>query len=402
MDRTSSELVETGNRYISTNYAPKSVVMDHGEGMYLYDKEGKGYLDFVAGIAVNCLGYKHPDLTEALQTQAERLLHVSNMYYTEPQVELLELLAERTFGDRAFLCNSGAEATEAAMKLARRYQQKVAERPEKTKIVSMDKSFHGRTMGAITATGQPKYHDGFRPLVPGYDYTPFNDLSAARQTVDEQTAAVIVEPIQGEGGVRPADPEFLEGLRQRCDEVGALLIFDEVQTGVGRSGQDFAYQTYGVEPDIMALAKGLGGGFPVGATVGTEEAFRGWKKGSHASTWGGNPMACVAAKTVLEVIEREELCQNARRRGAEVREHLEGFAERFDVIDDVRGRGLMNGAECGPEAGDIADLCFEEGLLINTAGGHTLRLVPPLIASSGDVDEAMARLERALERHAAG
>lgn len=398
MDRTTSELLEVANRHNSPNYAPAPVVVDHGEGMYVYDTEGRAYLDFLGGIAVNCLGYNHPELTEALQQQASRALHVSNLFYSAEQIELLERLSDRSFGDRVFLCNSGTEATEASMKLARRYQKTVAGAEKKTRIVSMEKSFHGRTMGAITATGQPKYHKGFHPLVPGIEYTPYNDAEAVRSAIDEETAAVIVEPVQGEGGVRPADPDFLQAVRDRCDETGALLIFDEVQTGVGRTGSLFAYQSYGVEPDIMALAKGLGGGMPVGATVATDEAFRGWSRGSHASTFGGNPMASTAANTVLDVVEREDLCTNARERGREIIEGLEGLAERFDVIEDVRGRGLMIGAECREGASDIVELCREDGLLMNTAGGDTLRLVPPLIVASSDVDEAMTILEGAFER----
>jgi len=396
MDRTTDDLLEAGDRHNSPNYDPAQLVVDHGEGMYVYDRVGEPYLDFIGGVAVNALGYNHPDLTEALQDQAARALHVSNMYYSAEQIELLERLTERSFGDRVFLCNSGTEATEASMKLARRYQNVAAGEQQKRTIVSMKKSFHGRTMGSITATGQPKYQKGFEPLVPGFEYAPFNDLEGVRKAVDAQTAAVIVEPVQGEGGVRPARVEFLRGLRERCDETGALLIFDEVQTGVGRTGRLFAYQTYGVEPDIMALAKGLGGGMPVGACVATEEAFEGWTEGSHASTFGGNPLASRAATTVLQVIERDDLCANARDRGEELIGELERLAETYDVITDVRGRGLLVGAECGDAAGEIVERCREHGLLINTAGGDTLRFAPPLICASVDVEKATRRLDAAL------
>jgi len=398
MDRRTSELLDSGRAHNSPSYAPTDVVFDHGEGMYLYDRDGEPYLDFLAGIAVNCLGYNHPDLTEALRKQADRALHVSNKYYSAEQIELLEQLTDRSFGDRVFLCNSGTESTEAAMKLARRYQAEVAEKPAQNGILSMTKSFHGRTMMAITATGQPKYHKGFEPMVPEITYTPFNDIEAAREAIGSETAGVIVEPVQGEGGVRPPRREFLEALRERCDETGALLIFDEVQTGVGRTGDLFAYQGYGVQPDVMTLAKGLGGGVPAGATIATEEAFQGWSPGSHASTFGGNPLASTAANTVLEVIDREGLCENADKRGAEVMEHLERLEDKFSVIEDVRGRGLMIGAECREGAKAITKHCFEENLLVNTAGDSTIRMVPPLILSSSDVDEAMTRLERAFER----
>ncbi len=397
MDRTTAELLESGRTHISPNYNPAEIVFDHGEGMYLYDRDGEAYLDFLGGIAVNVLGYNHPELTDALQSQAGRALHVSNMFYSAEQIELMERLSAESFGDRVFLCNSGTESTEAAMKLARRYHDVQGE-PERNRIVSMDESFHGRTMGAITATGQPKYHQGFEPLVPQFAYTPFNDREAIQESVDEETAAVIVEPVQGEGGVRPAEGRFLRRLRDRCNEVGALLIFDEVQTGIGRTGALFAYQRYGVEPDIMSLAKGLGGGMPVAATVASDEVFGGWSYGSHASTFGGNPMACTAANTVLEVIERDELCENARERGAELVEQLEGLVDSHDVLREVRGRGLMVGVECRQGASAIVDCCREEGLLINTAGSQTLRFVPPLIVSSSDIAEAMPRLQRALER----
>jgi len=398
MDRSTSDWLEAARRHNSPNYDPVDIVFDHGQGMHLYDREGRSYLDFLGGVAVNALGYNHPALTEALEEQADKTLHVSNLFYSEPQIELLERLSRESFGDRVFLCNSGTEATEASMKLARRFQAKVADRPDKKEIVSMDNSFHGRTMGAITATGQPKYHDGFQPLMPRVRYTPFNDAEAAGEIIGEKTAAVIVEPVQGEGGVRPARRSFLQALRDRCDETEALLIFDEVQTGVGRTGELFAYQGYGVEPDIMALAKGLGGGMPIGATVATERAFEGWEPGSHASTFGGNPMASTAANTVLEVIERDDLCENVRRRGAELRHGLEEFSDRYRVLDEVRGRGLMIGVECREGASTLMDYAIEERLLLNTAGHNTLRFVPPLIVAESDVTEALSRLERALDR----
>jgi acetylornithine/N-succinyldiaminopimelate aminotransferase len=397
MTRSTDELLEAGDRHNSPSYGPARMVLDHGSGVRLYDRDGQEYLDFVGGIAVNCLGYDHPRLTEAICEQAKRLLHVSNLFYTAEQIELMEALCERSFADRVFLCNSGAEANEAAMKLARRYQRVVADRDDKFGIVTMEKSFHGRTMGAITATGQPKYHKGFEPMLPGFEYAQFNNLDAVARVVDEHTAAVVVEPVQGEGGIRPAQPGFLEGLRQLCDATGALLIYDEVQTGVGRTGTLFAYEGYGVAPDIICLAKGLGGGTPIGAMMATEEVFGGWTKGSHASTFGGNPLVCRAARTVLEVIDDERLCANARARGEQLRAGLERLAERYPVISDVRGRGLMVGAECGEQAGDIYRECRRQGLLINTAGGDTLRFVPPLVVTEADVNEALERLEAALK-----
>jgi predicted acetylornithine/succinylornithine family transaminase len=390
-------LLESGDRRNSPSYAPARIVLDHGEGVWLYDREGNKYLDFVAGIAVNCLGYNHPKLTAALREQVGRVMHVSNLFYSAEQIALMDALCARSFADRVFLCNSGAEANEAAMKLARRYQKVVAEKPEKFRIVSMLKSFHGRTMGAITATGQPKYHKGFEPLVPGFDYAEFNNLEDVASKVGPDTAAVLVEPIQGEAGVRPADPEFLRGLREICDANGALLIFDEVQTGVGRTGSFFAYEGYGVTPDIVCLAKGLGGGTPIGAMLSSNAIFEGWTRGSHATTFGGNPLVCRAGCTVLEVIDEEGLVANAEARGEQLRQGLEALAERFEIVGEVRGRGLMLGAECGDAAPAIVAECRRQGLFINTAGGNTLRFVPPLIITEDDVDEALRRLEKALE-----
>ena len=397
MSRTTEELLSSGDRRNSPSYGPARMILDHGEGVRLYDRDGNEYLDFVAGIAVNCLGYNHPRLTEAICSQAKRLLHVSNLFFSAEQVDLMDALCQRSFADRVFFCNSGAEANEAAMKLGRRYQKVIAGEPDKFEIVTMKKSFHGRTMGAITATGQPKYHKGFEPMLPGFEYAEFNNLESVAEKVGEKTAAVLVEPVQGEGGIRPADPAFLEGLRELCDEHGARLIYDEVQTGVGRTGSLFAYQGYGVAPDIICLAKALGGGTPIGAMMATEEVFEGWTKGSHASTFGGNPLVCRAARTVLEVIEDDDLLENAHERGEQLKKGLRRLAERFEVIKDVRGRGLMVGAECGEAARDIYLECRNQGLLINTAGGDTLRFVPPLIVTADDVDEALTRLERALE-----
>lgn len=398
MKATTRELLEIGDRHNSTSYRPARIVFDRGEGVRLYDGEGEEYLDFVAGIAVTCLGHNHPELTGALREQVGRLLHVSNMYYTAEQIGLMERLTARSFADRVFLCNSGAEANEAAIKLARRYQKVVAQEPNRTQILTMKKSFHGRTMGAITATGQPKYHRGFEPMLPGFEYVEFNDLAAAKGRIRGHTAAVLVEPVQGEGGVRPADPGFLSVLRALCDEYGALLIFDEVQTGVGRTGELFAYQGYGVEPDIITLAKGLGGGTPIGAMMARDAVFEGWQPGSHATTYGGNPLVCRAASVVLDVIERDGLCDRARRRGEQLREGLSEIATRYpEVVREVRGRGLMVGMECGEYAGALREHCTRQRLLINTAGGTTLRFVPPLVVSEADVEEAVEKVSRAFE-----
>lgn len=391
----SESLRARGDAHNSPSYGP-SLVIDHGAGVRLWDVDGREYLDFVAGIAVAALGYAHPVLTKAIAEQAATIQHTSNMFYTEPQIELMERLAAASFADRVFLCNSGAEANEAAMKLARRYQREVAG-TERFEFVSMKYSFHGRTLAAITATGQPKYHKGFEPLPAGHSYADFNDLSSVEALVNDRTAAVIVEPVQGEGGVRPATPEFLEGLRELCDRHGVLLIFDEVQTGIGRTGTLFAYEGYGVEPDIICLAKGLGGGMPIGAMMARNEVFAGFVKGSHASTFGGNPVACAAANVVLSTIEEDDLTANVNARGAELMSGLRDIAERHDVITEVRGRGLMVGAHCeGDGATRAAAAARNHGLLVNTAGGTTVRFVPPLIVTSDDVSEALERFEAAL------
>lgn len=397
-ERTTEQWVALGDKTNSPSYAPASMILDHGQGVWVYDLEGKAYLDFMAGIAVNSLGYNHPRLLAALDKQSRRLWHVSNLFYTAEQVALMEALTTRCFADRVFLCNSGAEANEAAIKLARRYQKEVAGAPERVEIVTMHHSFHGRTMGALSATGQPKYHKGFEPMLPGFVYATFNDLEDVIAHCNERTAAVMVEPVQGEGGVRPGQEAFLKGLEAYCREQGILLIFDEVQAGVGRTGALFAHQRYGVTPDIFTIAKALGGGFPIGGMLASERVFEGWTRGSHATTFGGNPLGCAIAREVLAVIEDEALCENAIARGQQLQDGLRKLAERFEVIEDVRGMGLMVGAQCGERAGKIATLAREEGLLINTAGGDTLRFVPPLIITAADVDEALVRLERALAR----
>ncbi len=399
MSDNSRDLVDLGNQLNSPNYGPAPVVFDRGSGVWLTDTDGNRYLDFLAGIAVCSLGHAHPRLTDALHDQVDRLLHVSNMFFTGEQIALMDRLCARSFADRAFLCNSGTEANEAAFKLARRYQSRVKNHPSKSTILSMKSSFHGRTLASITATGQPKYHDGFEPLAPGFDYVPFNDVDALKERFDDDICAVIVEPVQGEGGVRPADPEFLETLRGLCDDYDALLIFDEVQTGVGRTGRLFAYQHFDVAPDIMTLAKGLGGGVPVGATLATEEVWQGFQRGSHASTFGGNPLASRAGAVVLDVIDDEDLLKNAAQRGRQLRQGLHKLAEEFDCITDVRGMGLLVGAQCidKQHATDLVALARRQGLLINSAGGDTLRFVPPLVVTDDDVEDALHRLRQALE-----
>lgn len=400
-EATTDELLAVGDRTGNPSYLPARLIIERGEGVYLFDREGKRYLDFMAGIAVCCLGHCHPKVVEAITRQAGRVMQISNVFFSDVQVRLQARLAAASFADRMFLCNSGAEANEAAIKLARRYQRVVRGQEQRTRIITFDHSFHGRTLAAITATGQPKYHKGFEPLVPGFEYATFGDLGSVEALMGSDVVAVMVEPIQGEGGVRPAPAGFLEGLRRLCDQHGALLIFDEVQTGVGRTGHMFAYEHFGVVPDILTLAKGLGGGVPIGATLATAEVFQGFERGSHASTFGGNPVMCAAAEVVLEEVGRPELLAKVQANGQRL---IEGLRNLDGAIPfkDVRGVGLMVGAEVGAQAGAVATAARDLGLIINTAGGDTLRFVPPLVVEPEHIDQALEILREAMARVSSG
>lgn len=369
-------------------YRRAPLVLVRGEGCLVWDAEGRRYLDFVAGIAVNALGHAHPRLVEAICAQAARLMHCSNLYYNEPQARLAEELTRRSGLERAFFCNSGAEANEAALKLARRY---AAQRwgPHRYQVVTALSSFHGRTYGALTATGQEKYHHGFEPLVPGFRYVPLNDLEALAAAVDERTCAVLLEPVQGEGGVRPCTVEYLQGAQELCRQRGALLILDEVQTGLGRTGRFWAYEHFGVRPDILTLAKALGGGFPIGAMLAREEVAAAFTPGSHASTFGGNPLACAAALAVLQVMDEEGLPSRAERLGRYLKEKLVELATRLPAVREVRGLGLLVGVELSVPAAPVVETCRERGLLINAIGERVLRLAPPLVVSEAEVDQAV-------------
>jgi acetylornithine aminotransferase/acetylornithine/N-succinyldiaminopimelate aminotransferase len=393
---TSSEnLLARASMSVMDTYKRVPIVFEFGEGCILRDTEGKQYLDFVAGIAVNTLGHAHPRLTEALSEQCAKLMHCSNLYWTEPQIALAERLTQASGLSRAFFCNSGAEAVEAALKLARKFRSADVG-PDCTQIIAMTDSFHGRTYGALSVTGQSRYHVGFSPLLPDVTHAPFNDIDALRAKITSCTAAVILEPIQGEGGIRPADPNYLRAVRALCDETGVVLIFDEVQSGVGRTGRLFAFQQTGVRPDILVLAKGLGGGFPIGAILASErvDAFT---PGDHASTFGGNPLACVAAQTVLDVIAEEDLLSNVITRGKQLREGLLMLQQRYpDAIHDVRGVGLMQGVELTSPVESIVTECRRRGLLLVAAGANVIRFVPPLIVRKEQIAEALSILESAL------
>lgn len=392
---TNQEIIALTGKYVANTYARYPIALVRGDGCRVWDADGKAYLDFVAGIAVCALGHSHPRLIRAITAQAQRLLHVSNLYHIEPQARLAELLCRHSFADRAFFCNSGAEANEAALKLARKYAKERFS-SDRTEVITMRGSFHGRTLATVTATAQEKYHKGFEPLVPGFRYVPFNDLRAVELAVDARTAAMLVEPIQGEGGVQVAADGYLAGLRRLCDERGVLLVFDEVQTGLGRTGTLFAYQQAGVAPDILTLAKALAGGIPMGAMLAREEVMAAFSPGSHAATFGGNPFASAVALETLNTILEEDLPGRAARVGARILDRLRALQARLPVIRALRGRGLLIGIEVAADTKAIVATCMERGLLILTAGDTVLRLVPPLILSEAEADEGLAILEGVL------
>ena len=391
-----AEIISRFGQYVIANYTRAPVVCERGEGVYVWDAEGKRYLDLFSGWAVCTLGHCHPRLVAALTEQLKRLLYMPNSYYWESQGRLAEILSVHSFGGQCFFCNSGAEAVEGAMKLARLYSG-----GKRWKIVSFQNSFHGRTLATLTATGQEKYHQGLGPLPAGFSYARLNDLDSVKALLDEETAAVLIEPIQGEGGVYLSAPGFLRDLKRLCEERGALLICDEVWSGVGRTGRWFAYQHYGIEPDIMALAKGLGGGLPIGAIVARREVAAAMKPGTHASTFGGNPLATRAGVAVLETIEEERLLENAQAQGKRLTAGLERLRATTSRIAEVRGLGLMLGVELTEPGEKIVAACREAGLLINCAHERVLRLAPALTITSAQVDEGLAILGEVLCRKAA-
>ncbi len=392
---TTEELIALSEKTIMGTYRRTPLVLTRGEGVRVWDKDGKGYLDFVAGIAVCSLGHSHPAVVEAIQQQAATLMHVSNLYYIEPQILFARLLVENSFADKVFFCNSGAEANEGAIKLARRYAfEKMA--PGRRELITMTDSFHGRTLATITATGQAKFQMGFGPLPEGFRYVPYNDLQALEAAITEQTCGVLLEPIQGEGGVKVPDPDYLRNVRALCDEKGILMILDEVQVGMGRTGRLFACEHDGVQPDIMTLAKAMGNGFPLGALLATDRVASVFVPGTHASTFGGNPLAMAAGLAVLETMLNGGILENCRRSGRYLRERLEALQQKYDWIKEVRGRGLILGMELTSEGAGIVRSCMEKGLLINCTNENVLRFVPPLIISEADVDEAVEILDRAM------
>lgn len=388
------EYISRASACLMETYSRIPVVFSRGLGARLWDVEGREYLDFTAGIAVCSLGHCHPNVTAAIKKQCETLVHVSNLYHIEAQILAAELLTELSFADRVFFCNSGAEANEGAIKLARKYgHEKLGGRYE---LITMTNSFHGRTLATITATGQAKFQKGYDPLPDGFRYVPFNDLSALEEAISEHTCGVLVEPIQAEGGVLIPDDGYLRGVRQICDKHGLLMILDEVQVGMGRTGTLFAYEQEGVKPDVITLAKALGNGFPIGALLATNAAAAVFTPGSHASTFGGNPLAMAAAYAVLNTFMSEPILAHCKDMGIYFLEALKVQMAGHPMVHDVRGRGLLIGVELSVDAADIVRKCRDQGVLIATAGPRVLRFVPPLIITKEDVDRVLDVLGRVM------
>jgi acetylornithine/N-succinyldiaminopimelate aminotransferase len=379
-------------------YARAPLRFERGEGVWLIAEDGTRYLDFAAGVAVNSLGHAHPHLVSALKAQADKVWHLSNLYEVPGQESLSRRLTEATFADKVFFTNSGAEALECAIKTARRYHFSKGQ-PEKFHIITFEGAFHGRTLATIAAGGQAKYLEGFGPKAPGFYQVPFGDMAALKAAISEETAAILIEPIQGEGGIRTVPKEFLQELRSLCDEYGLLLILDEVQSGVGRTGKLFAHEWSGIAPDIMAVAKGIGGGFPLGACLATAEAASGMVAGTHGSTYGGNPLAMAVGNAVLDVILADDFLQHVRDVSLVFRQGLASLADRFpDVIEEIRGEGLMLGIKGKVPSADLLKAIRAERLLAVPAGENVIRLLPPLVTTAEEAREGLARLERAAEQ----
>ena len=399
-ETSTDALVATGVRTYVPNYAPKPVVFDHGEGARLWDIDGREYIDLGTGISVNSFGHRHPDLIAAVTGQAGRLFHTSNLYYVEPTVRLAEDLVDGTFAERVFFCNSGAEANEAAIKIVRRRAAEAGRGPEEREIITFEGSFHGRTLATVTATAQPKYHEGFEPMPGGFTYCPFNDPEALEAAISDRTCAVMLEPVQGEGGVTPSRQGFLRHVQDLCRRHDSLLVLDEIQSGMGRTGKFFAYEWEpGVEPDVVTMAKALAGGLPMGAVLAGARAADALTVGTHGSTFGGNPVSAAAARVAVGLARSDDLLANVVRQGDAFRLFLNRINAELGLFRDVRGKGLMIGAELGEgyegKAGALVDACQEEGVIVLVAGPSVLRLLPPLNIGDEDVRDATAGMERA-------
>ncbi len=388
----SQTMMTLSEKCVANTYARYPVLLVKGKGTRVWDTDGEEYLDFVSGLAVCNLGHCHPKVVKAIQDQAEKLIHVSNFYYIEPQIQLASLLCKHSFADKVFFCNSGAEANEGAFKLARKYaKEKIGK--DRYEIITMERSFHGRTLATLTATGQEKFHKGYEPLVQGFRYVPFNDVQALKNAIDSKTCAVMVEPIQGEGGVNCPSEGYLKSLREICDETGILLIYDEVQVGMGRTGKLFAYEHDGIEPDILTLAKSLAGGVPIGALLikkGIADSFR---PGDHASTFGGNPLATAAGVAALTAILDEGMLENCQEMGAYFLSRLEEIKGKFSFVKEVRGKGLILGMELKIDGSSIVREMLKKKMLINCTMGNVLRFLPPLIVTREEIDRVVRTLE---------
>lgn len=395
--KTTDEIIALTGNFVMNTYGRLPLVLVRGEGTRVWDAEGREYLDFVSGIAVNGLGHCHPAVVEAIRRQAGELIHCSNLYHIEPQARLAKLLVENSALDKVFFCNSGAEANEAAIKLARKWG-KINYGPERYVVITARESFHGRTLATLTATGQEKYQEGYEPLPIGFRYVPLNDLTAMERAMTSDVCAVLLEPVQGEGGVNLCEPGYLKEVRRLCDRQGALLILDEVQTGLGRTGKFFAYQHFDVEPDILTIAKSLGGGFPIGAMLATDKVASAFKPGSHASTFGGNPLASAAALAAMEVLLDEGWIDHAAQMGAFLMEELRRLQARHRVIRQVRGLGLMAGMELEKEdlGGEVVAACQRKGVLLNSVHGRVIRFLPPLIVGEQEIKRVVAVLDEVL------
>ncbi len=394
--QTTDEIIKLYDDYVIPNYIRHPIVQVKGDGVYIWDANGKRYLDLFSGWAVSNLGHCHPNVVDAIQKQAALLQHAPNIYYTVPQGELAKRISVNSFGGQCFFCNSGAEANEAAIKLARIHNEDKG----KFKIITMNDSFHGRTLATLTATGQPKYHKGFAPLVTGFAYAPFGDLAQVEKLVDDETCAIMLETVQGEGGINIPTMEYIKGIRELCDRNDILLILDEVQCGMGRTGKHFAYQHYGIEPDIMTLAKALGGAIAIGAMTARKEIAKSLVPGTHASTFGGNPLACAAGVAVFDTMKSENMLDNVNKMGTYLREQLDKLAKEFDIIKEVRTLGLMIGVELTIPTSDIVKKCMDAGLFVNSTHDTVIRIMPQLNVKKEHLDEGIRILKQVLQTEA--
>lgn len=386
------------NNYLIPTYSPQPIYFERGQGCYLYDPQNNRYLDFIAGIAVNCLGYNHPILTKAVQDQAEKIIHISNLFPIKEQIELAEVLSNRFAGSKAFFCNSGAEVIEGAIKLARKYAKKTFGE-NKYEFITMKNSFHGRTLAAITATGQEKYQKDLQPLPQGFSYAQFGNINSIKELITANTCGIIIEPIQGEGGINIASPEFWQELSILCREKNILLILDEIQTGMARTGKFFAHEYYGLKPDIITLAKGIAGGIPMGAVLASQNVAKGFEPGDHASTFGGNYLACVAALAVIKAIDMDNILDNVQKMEKIISNITINYKERFLFINDIRGKGLMWGIDLSEDTDctSIIEKALEKNLILNCIGGHIIRITPPLIINEEELRVGFGIIEEIFE-----